>query len=359
MLQSIIKIIGGRKLKNKRVTIADIAKQLGYSNSTVSRALNDRPGISESAKSEIRILAVEMGYDLKNIYSKRKKSKIGDVKLINIIVTKDNFLDENFFREIIWEIEQALFKKNIDVKFSIVEKVENNDLLMTLKRPRADGAIIFGLILMSRKSIYEAVYSGLPIVFVDMPSANIKVDWITLNNYMGCFDAASYLLQEGHDRITFIGDINFSANIHERYQGCKDCANQYGATWIEAGNVSKIDLTGNVTINKSRLKELMFSAAPPTAAVCANDRTAFVLYEALEELGLSVPEHLSVIGFDNVEKCQNVKPPLTSISIPKAEMGKEAVRLLLDRIANREKTTVSLRFDTSLTLRDSVKKINR
>ena len=60
-------------MKNKRVTIADIAKQLGYSNSTVSRALNDRPGISESAKSEIRILAVEMGYDLKIFTANAKK----------------------------------------------------------------------------------------------------------------------------------------------------------------------------------------------------------------------------------------------------------------------------------------------
>ncbi len=343
-------------MKREKVTIEDIARHLGCSVSTVSRALNDKPGISEKVKTEIRITALDMGYVIKNIKNVKKtakSNKSGEVKCISMIVTRANFTDEDFYRNIICEIEQVIYKLNIEVNFFIIDRNGNDDIISRLQRLKPDGAIVFGL--LSNQSVTDVVFSGIPMVLVDIPDIHLMVDRITVNNYLGCYDAVTYLIRQGHKRIAFLGDISFSDNMVERYRGCKDCVEKNGGIWIEASGIVKFEMTGDVAINEKALGNLMFSQNPPTAVVCANDKTAFKLYEIFKKMNITVPDDVSVIGFDNIEKCNYVSPPLTSVNVPKFEMGQESVRMLLERIANKEKATGLLTLDTNLVIRESVK----
>lgn len=339
----------------KKVTAQDIAEKIGCSPSTVSRALNDKPGISEEVRTEIRIKAMEMGYDLKAVRCFTNSKSLSSVKLISIIVTRDNFLDESFFRKIIREIEQMLYRKGIGVNFSIIEK-EDDMVLSMLKRLQPDGAIVFGLV--SKKSLTDAVFGDYPVVLVDTPNMHLKVDRITINNYLGCYEAAAYLFEEGHRKIAFLGDIAFSDGLKERYEGCRDLAVSRGGEWIDCDGIVTMEMSGVVSIDSVKLSRLLEGEMAPTAVICGNDRIALELYKVMRSLGKKIPDDLSVIGFDNIDKTKWCEPPLTTINVPKIELGQEAVRLLLDRITCSDKATSLLRLDTELVVRDSVKKLN-
>jgi len=339
-------------VNSPKITIQDIAKRLGYCASTVSRALNDKPGVSEAVKAEIRVLALEMGYDLKQIYRKAKKRDAQNWS-ISVVVTRDNFIDEFFFKTIICAIENTLFQKGIITNFTIIEH-KNHDVLSILKKLKPDGVLIFGLV--DKEKIAEVIFSGVPTVLVDTPIIQLKTDRITINNYKGCFDAASYLVQAGHTRVSFLGDVDFSDNVRLRYEGCRDGLKKAGGTLVQAGGIVSMSMCGSVYIDEEKLKTLLSSENRPTAVICANDRIAFELYGILKTFGLSVPEDLSIIGFDNVEKCEKVSPPLTSIRVPRSELGQEAVRMLLERLENPGKITSLLQLDVELVERGSVSK---
>lgn len=342
-------------MKQKRVTIRDIADRLGCSPSTVSRALNDKSSISEVVRTEIRIFALEMGYDLNHIRRQQPKKVLQQVQNVSIIVTKENFLDENFFRQVIREIEQVLFKKGIDVSFSIVNPSNSDAIISSLRKSKPDGVIVFGMV--SRQNVIDAVYSGFPIVLVDVFDINTKVDRVVVNNYLGSYEATTYLIQEGHTRIGFLGDSHFSHNMLERYNGCHDAVTQLGGSWVGLEGIVSLDTHNNVSIDEKKLHDVIFSEEPPTAILCGNDRIALLIYQCLERMGLSVPEDISVIGFDNIDRCEEANPPLTSVHVPKLEMGQEAVRLLLARIADPKRSTIFLQLDASLAVRESVRKL--
>lgn len=342
-------------MKQKRVTIRDIASRLGCSPSTVSRALNDKPSVSEVVRAEIRILALEMGYDLKHIQRKKIEKLSPDVQNISIIVTEENFLDEIFFRQVIREIEQSFFKKKINVSFSIVNSSNSNIILSSLRRSKPDGVIVFGMV--SRQNMVDVICSGFPTVLVDVFNINIKVDRVVANNYLGSYEATNYLIQEGHIRIGFLGDPRFSHNMLERYNGCHDAVSQLGGIWIDMDRISSLDMHNSIFIDKKKLQDVICSEKPPTAILCGNDRIALLLYQCLEQLGLSVPDDISIIGFDNAACCEEVSPPLTSVHVPKFELAQETVRLLLDRIADPKRVTTFLQLDASLVVRESVKKL--
>jgi len=339
---------------DKRISAKDIAKKFGCSPSTVSRVLNDKPGISEEVRTELRLKAIEMGYDFGSVYCRQRKKQNNTVKLISIIVTRDNFIDESFFRKIIREIEQVLYSKSIGVNFTIIEK-EDGMVFSILKRLHPEGAIVFGL--LSKKSITESVFGGYPIVLVDTPKMSIKVDRITINNYHGCYEAAEFLMENGHRKITFLGDVTFSDSIMERFRGCKDYVISNGGEFIDSEGIVSMEMSGYVNIDYRKFQNLLESQNPPTAVVCANDRTAFEIYKLIENMGKKIPDDLSVIGFDNVEKSKWMSPPLTTVNVPKKELGQESVKMLLERIMYKDKVTSLLRLDTNLIVRESVKAI--
>lgn len=343
-------------MKLTKVTLQDIAKNLGFSVSTVSRALNDKPEISEAVKTEIRMKALELGYDLKSIRRKHEKRDPSSSLIICVVITRDNFLDENFYRKIIREIEQELHRNKIDMILSIIDPDNNDAISHMLKKSKPNGVLLFGIV--PNKNITEAAFSGVPVVLVDTPKTRTyKVDRVTINNYLGCYEAVAYVMQQGHRRISFLGDVKFSDNMEERYNGCKDCVKRNNGIWVEADGIVRLETSGQVIMDEMKLQSLLKSDTAPSAVVCANDKTAFKLYESLQNLGLSVPEDLSILGFDNSDRCEKVSPPLTSVHVPKVEMGKEAVRMILDRIENSDKSTASLRLDTELIKRESVKKL--
>ena len=338
-------------MSNHKITIRELAEHLGCSVSTVSRALNDHYSISEAVKAKVRLHAMELGYVCRPI---KRESLAGSKDLsVSVVLTAENLRDEMLFRTVICEIERALYQQNISVHFLIVRP--NVAVLSQLKRLRPDGVLVFGMV--AQEHLAEIACSGFPAVFFGTLTYHLCVPRITINNYMGSYEATRHLLQNGHSRILFLGDKEFSDDVRLRYNGCRDAIEHANKQLIYDADLVTMQRSGEISVSTARLQRLMGTPQPPTAAVCTNDHIAFLLYSALRDLGKSVPQDLSVVGFDNVAQCDTADPPLTSVRIPITEMAQQAVRLLISQIQNPKQTTMYLQLDAQLVPRQSVRSI--
>lgn len=337
----------------KKVTMDDIAKTLNISKALVSRALSDKYGVNDDTRTKIRITALEKGYNFSKVRNLKNSRDGGNIESISVVIPRLDFIDENYYGKIVSGIEKALNQRKITFNLTIIdaEQDDEKEFLINLRKIKSDGIIIIGFI--SYNNIIALISSDIPAVLVDATYVNFKNDRITSNNYWGCYDACEYLVAAGHQKIGFIGNMNYSETFKERYRGFIDCIAHYD-------NVEAVEMTsqfGNLKepVDFENVKKILAGSDRPTAIMCANDPTAFKLYDLLFEMGLKIPEDISVIGYDNCEKCEFVSPKLSSINVPKYEIGFSAVGMLLERIADRNLVTRDLKFDANLVNRDSIK----
>ena len=340
-------------MRRKNITVSDIAQAIGCSPSAVSRALNNKPGIGEGMRSRIRLTAMDMGYRFKK--TAQQTAAHPKNHTISVVITRENFADENFYRTVIHGIESVLNEENISFFLSIVEKNAPYDIMEHFRQLRPEGTLVFGLV--SPQILTDIMMLGIPMVLVDTVNLNFHADRITVDNERGGYDVVHYLWQEGHRRISFLGDINFSKNVLQRYEGGQRFLHRQNRALIPAGGIVQMELSGAVRLDEDKFAELMHRPHAPTAVFCANDRIAFEVYRAAQNIGLRIPQDLSVVGFDDVEKCEWVQPALTSVNVPKFEMGRKAVHALLERIRYPDAVTSLLQLDATLRIRHSVARV--
>lgn len=338
-----------------RVTLDDIAVKAKCSKAVVSRALRDKYGVKPETRSRIQVIALEMGYDFKNIYKRGKQSNKNKVDHICVVITRTDYMNDDFYGKIIYGIENSLSNLHIEFYLSILENINQQELVMNLQRIKAKGAIIIGLI--SYRSVAAILSSGMPVVLVDTLHTGLKVDRLSANNYMGAHEATEYLIENGHRNLAFIGNASFSSNFSDRYRGFKESIRRHSDLLIRDFSIIEGQDKSDVLMNLSHVQQMLLEAPKPLAVLCANDRIAFQLYELADQLHLAIPDDVSLIGFDDVEKGEWVTPKLTSVHIPKFELGQEAVRMLMQRIEQKSSVTQVLQLDTTLTKRASVKNV--
>ena len=329
----------------KKVTMVEIAKELHCSVSVVSRALNDKYGVSSETRAKVRIKAMKMGFDFKNIVENGRGKRKNDAPHINVVVTQKDLLDECFYLKILYSIEDALTRRQAEFSLSILDGRQES-LWVDMKRNGAAGVIVMGLV--PNEELLAIMSSGLPLVLVDTALLDLSLDRITVNNYRGSYLATNYLIERGHRDISFVGIQEYSFSFDERYRGYRK-----GIQALEnRGYAVRPEATRLWDIEEG--ETLLSSPQRPTAVVCANDRLALRISETADRLGLTIPRDLSVIGFDDIDKCEWVSPRLTSVYYPKQELGEEAVKLILERIAQRQISTRLVQMDTHIVERESV-----
>ena len=193
---------------NAMITLKDIAAECRVSISTVSRALNDHYSISESVKAKIRLQAWEMGYVFQTAENKNRQESAE--YSVSVVVTPENLKDELLFRTVICEIERALYRQNVSVHFLIVRP--RTAILPQLKRLRPNGVLVFGMV--AKDTIAEIAYSGFPSVFFGTLTHRIRANRITVNNYLGGYDAARHLFFPSYLHINLLHTTPSLYTIH-------------------------------------------------------------------------------------------------------------------------------------------------
>ncbi|HEY5587040.1 MAG TPA: LacI family DNA-binding transcriptional regulator [Ruminiclostridium sp.] len=337
----------------KKVTMDIIAKKLGISKNTVSLAMRGIQGISETTRKTILDTAKTMGYQYKVSYVKATPAR--NLCLVIAKSTRDSI---GFFSFIQLGIEDEAKKNNVN---TIIHYYDENDEIFEVPNCIKDG-IISGIITLgriSRKTINSIITCNIPIVMVDNYFDDLVMDCILTDNQCGGYLATKYLIECGHNKIGFLGDILASVSFYDRYQGYLKALREYK---IEMNIMYSVtdkmleDLTSEDIADI--MNEIKAKEGFPTAFVCCNDAEAIVINKALINMGISIPSEISLIGFDDIEIARNVTPELTTMNVQKELMGKKAVSRLIKKIDGDESVVEKMLLPAGLIKRQSVKQIS-
>jgi DNA-binding LacI/PurR family transcriptional regulator len=328
------------------VTIVDVAARAGVAISTASVALNDRPGVSDSTRQRVREVADELGF-IPSVRGKSLSAKRAFA--LGLVVQRDTAVLESdpFFGGFLGGVESILNGR--DYALVLQMATESSDTLERHRRLAADRRVdgVFLLEIQTddpRVPLLQDLH--LPAVGTNAPDG-FAFPSVRQDHTAGIASLVNYLVGVGHTRIAHVtGPPGF---IHTR---------QRETAWRESLATAGLEpgeaLPGDFTYEGGRraADRLLGIADRPTAVICANDLTAIGLMTRVQELGLSVPDDISVAGYDGIELGSYLRPKLTTVRTAPAEIGAEAARLLLDVIDGVDVSDVDIAA-AALLLRES------
>ena len=323
------------------VSIKDIAEAANVSPSTVSRALNDHPRISEKTKQYIQALAKEMGY----IPSAIARDLVGG-RSATIGVAISDFLDP-FYSEIIAGIEDIAIANNYHIFVSSFYRDQQREmaLLNTFYERRLAGIIVAGSVIDDHYLTFPHLDS-MPIVLINCPAFPFSV---SADKVLGARLAVEHLINLGHRRIAHVRHRHDYETAQLRLTSYRETLNQHGIPvedrYIVAGDER---FTGGVRA----VDRLLALSEPPTAVFCFNDMTAVGVINALLRKGFSVPDDISVVGFDDLDIASFYYPALTTVHQPIYRIGREAAKMLSALIEGKKKIRAQI-MEPRLIIRDS------
>lgn len=304
--------------------VDEIAKALGVSNATVSRALNDKPGVGNDLRERILSKARELHYTPSHTARSLATSQ---TFTIGFFVCKFELpsAKDPFYYEIQRGAEQAVAKTDYHLSVATLSEemmARPQDFRFTREK-RIDGMILAGPDI-SPDFIMAMLRTQIPVVLVDNKLSQTPVNAVNCDDEGGAYHAARYLLSLGHTRIGIIaGPQRWPSNARR--------VNGYQRALHEAGLQAQVVHVERTTIESGKQAyHALMQEHPELTAICAvNDSMAIGAIRAAQQDGKDVPRDLSVIGFDDIEWATLNTPPLTTMHIPKPQIGKEAARRLL------------------------------
>lgn len=332
------------------VSAKEIAKALNLSQSTVSLALRNLPGIGDETRQLVMAKAREMGY------AKKSFVQVEQPRFITLVlyIKSGMVLSSNaFFSDLIQGIDREAKKVGYQVFVThLYESQDLNEQIQSLKNAHGAG------ILLLATEMDEAdfrIFSGIdsPIVVLDRYFPEQEVDCVIINNVYGVKRAVRHLIDCGHTRIGYLHSKAKIWNFDERREGYLRGISEFVPPEERERDI--VELSESLEGVVADL-EAYLSSTPslPTAFFIDADLYAVPCMAALKRAGYRIPEDVSVIGFDNVPTCSLMDPPLTTMSVPREQLGACAVSALVHRIEGSRDATMKVEVGTSLVVRDSV-----
>ena len=311
--------------------IKEIAERLGISPATVSRALNDKPGVSDSLRQRVLAVAAEVNF-APNLVA---RSLVGAGTLsVAFMVHQQAFpvASDPFYFVILRGVERALAQDGYHVVLTTVgDGAMQADHLRAVRERRVDGAILAGPDIPSALTL-SLVQRGLPIVLVDNALERTALDCVLCDNREGARSAVEHLLWHGYTRIAFAGGPTSWLSTRRRGEGYAEAMREKGLEPLLVHESETTVLTG---LHAGH--HLLDLDERPQAVFAVNDAMALGIIRAAREEGLRVPEDLAVVGFDDISMAESSHPTLTTVRIAKEMMGEIAARRLLELLrAGRE-----------------------
>lgn len=311
------------------VRMLDIAEKLGVSVVTVSNALAGRDGVSEQVRQQICQVAEEMGYKPSNIGNK-KKSDISKIGKSVAILTPEKFVGcmGTFYWELTANISNKLSAVSILMVYECISGENEKNLVLpsAITESKVDGVIVIGQ--LSREYALELSKIELPLLFVDFYVSRCEVDSVNSDSFHGGYTVTDYLVEKGHKNIGFIGTLNSTSSINDRYLGYRKCLMENGLEFNKKWLLDDRDENGIF------FDHIDFPDDMPTAFFCNCDETAFRVISALKSKGVSVPEDISIVGYDNYTVSNICIPTITTVEVDLIKMAAETVRIMIKKLEN-------------------------
>ena len=332
----------------KHITIKDIARELNISVSTVSRALQNHPDISERTKDLVRDCARQLNYKPNIMASNLRTSKN---TTIGVVIPE---LNHHFFSSILDGIEQTANEAGYNILICQTGEDVQKEIrsVQTLIGSRVAGMLV-GVSKQTAQlhHLQEVLDNSIPLVLYDRPCPSLPCDQVVSDDYMGAFNAVEYLIQTGKRKVMFMSS-SFQLEVsRRRYQGWRDALMRYHIP-IHDNMIVECDTRSGAIIATPRILQ---SEDRPEAIFCATDECAAGVLHAAQILGVKVPDELSICGFSNAPICRATVPMLTTVQQHGVAIGKRATMRLLKRLAGEDRIPQTEMVPTDLIVRETTK----
>ncbi len=336
--------------KSGSITIVDVARESGVSYSTVSRVLNGFEHVKESTRQRVLEAADRLGY-VANMQARSLAG--GKTNVVGLLVPN---LDNGYIAEIVSGADEELFRANYNMMLYTTRRYQDREeaYVKSIYNGMTDGLVLI-VPLTPIKYLQVLQNQNFPYVLVDQSDPTNKSNVVDSTNWQGAYDATTYLIQLGHRKIAHITGLEGLSSATDRLDGYK--------TALSDNNIAIRDeyiVYGNFyqTLGYECGSQLVTLDDPPTAIFAASDLTALGAMEAVRDHGLSIPEDISIIGFDDIPQSVITYPKLTTVRQSLRQMGRVAVKLLLEQMGNSEHTARRITLSTELVERESTKQLH-
>ncbi len=333
-------------------SLLSIAKQLGLSKATVSKALRDSYEISAITKERVIKLAEELNY-VPNAYASSLRNQKS--KTIAVVLPE---VTDSFFSLAINGIENIAIQKGYHVLIYLThENLEREKaILKDFKSGRIEG------FLMSVSSqtnngqhINDAINKGMPVVFFDRIFEGVKIPTVTTDDFESAYEATTHLIKKGCTKISFLYISSSLSISNNRIQGFKEALKNAGIKYSKNNLVEcKTDSKQTIDIVNKILK----SSSKPNGIIASVEKLTAPVYEICRQLSIKIPQHLKLISFTNLQTASLLNPSLTTIEQPAFEMGKQAAITLFQILEKKNSYNIHQNkiIKSQLIERDSTKK---
>lgn len=330
------------------IGIREVAEQAEVSIATVSKVLNHPHLVAAQTRARVQAVISELGY-VRNASAHQLRA--GRSNAIGLLV---HDIANPFFTEVASGVEQAASEAGAIVILCNTQlSVEREQQYMrTLEEQRVQGLLCFpvsnDLAALERLSQRE-----IAVVLLDRPRKSAPLSWIVTDDVRGGELGAAYLFSCGHQRIVVVGGPQTIRQCADRLRGAQQAAQQAGRDPRQ--DITYLNTTAFHSIRQGELcaNQVLAVQPRPTAVFCVNDMLALGLIGALQRRGVRIPDDIAVMGYDDIELAHVTSPALTTVRQPKHELGRAAVKLLLEEVAHPNGHHQNIMYQPELIARES------
>lgn len=327
-------------------TMKDVARLAGVSTSTVSHVINNDRYVSDPVREKVESAVKQLNYAPSAL---ARSLKLNQTRTIGMLITAST---NPFYSELVRGVERSCFERGYSLVLCNTEGDEQrmNRNLETLLQKRVDGLLLLCTETHQPSPAIIARYPAIPIVMMDWEPFSGPSDLIQDNSLLGGDMATQYLIDKGYQRIACITGPLDKTPSRLRLEGYRAAMSRAGLT-IPVG----YEITGDFEFSGGyqAMQSLLALPERPDAVFAGNDAMAVGAYQALYQAGVSVPQDMAVIGYDDIELAQYMTPPLTTIHQPKDELGELAIDVLIHRMAEPAQQQQRLQLTPELIIRGS------
>ena len=310
------------------LTMKDIARELGISVATVSRALKDSPRISAERRAAIQQYAREHNFTPNLIAESLRHSRIQPMKVIGVIIPE---FAHYYFSSILSGIEEEASAHGY--RIMVAQSNEQYEREVKICKSFYENKLC-GIIVSQAKDTHrydhfqQLIDTGIPLVFYDRICTGVNASRVVVDDYMGAFNAVSHLIETGCNRIAYYGSAMTLEISKNRFNGYKDALLKHGIQ----PDPELVRLCDNRTDAESITPEMLNSSAPPNGFFAVNDDTAIGILFTAKRMGFRVPEDISICGFTNGQRAVACDPMLTTVEQRGTKIGEEAADILIGHV---------------------------
>jgi DNA-binding LacI/PurR family transcriptional regulator len=332
-------------------TLKDVAEKVGVSVQTVSNVVNGRDVVHPKTRARILEVLAELNYHPNPAARGLRRWQSQTIGFL-VVDPSPRYLADPFHSEVVTGIADVAREHGYGLLIQgtlLDEADELHEFITPYQQNRIDGGVITlaGPPKLRRRYIEQITNTKHPSVLLEQKVSGPYTACISGENRSGAYEATEHLVEKGHRQISFLtGNVAWPA-IEERIEGYQQALESNGYTDL----ITYCDWTSQAAFEAAM--KLLRSHPEVTAILCANDVLAVGVLQAIRGMGLDIPDDVAVIGFDDFDFAQYVRPQLTTVRVPGYDMGRRAAEMLLEFLQTKSFSQREVQLPTELIVRDS------